>query len=184
MTLPPAEPRKSIHNRDIQCRGFARDDGLWDIEGHLVDTKSYSFANTDRGGISSGEAIHDIRVRLTVDSDLTVHDIQASIENGPYTICENICSAFQSIKGLSIKPGWRRDVLKRVGGIRGCTHITDLLLGPLAVTAWQTVGPAREKRSSVSDKGERPALLGTCHALKDNSPIVKRDWPDFYREED
>ena len=41
MPLPPAAPRKNMHTRDIQCCGYERADGLWDIEGHLVDTKSF-----------------------------------------------------------------------------------------------------------------------------------------------
>ena len=55
-----AEPsgRASIHSRDIRCCGFRREDGLWDIEATLEDTKTYSFANQDRGGIAAGEPIH------------------------------------------------------------------------------------------------------------------------------
>ena len=39
--------REHIHTRDIRCRGFRREDGLWDIEVTLEDTKTYSFDNRD-----------------------------------------------------------------------------------------------------------------------------------------
>ena len=49
MPLPTAVPRKHMHTRDIQCCGYERDDGLWDIEGHLVDTKAFSTTARDTG---------------------------------------------------------------------------------------------------------------------------------------
>ena len=39
MPLSPAAPREHIHTRTVTCRGYRRKDGLWDIEGHLVDVK-------------------------------------------------------------------------------------------------------------------------------------------------
>ena len=67
MTLTKPPPRKHLHTRDIQCKGYLRDDGLWDIEGRIIDTKTYSFENFDRGGVASGEAVHHMEIRLTVD---------------------------------------------------------------------------------------------------------------------
>ena len=54
MPLPRPARRELIHQRDIRCRGYQREDGLWDIEGELIDTKTYSFANRDREGIVAG----------------------------------------------------------------------------------------------------------------------------------
>ncbi|MGH7035691.1 MAG: DUF2889 domain-containing protein, partial [Stellaceae bacterium] len=51
MPLSAAAPREPIHTRQIECRGFRRADGLWDIEGHLIDTKSYAFQNEHRGEV-------------------------------------------------------------------------------------------------------------------------------------
>ncbi len=41
MPLSAPAPRQLMHNRAIECRGYQREDGMWDIEGHLVDTKTY-----------------------------------------------------------------------------------------------------------------------------------------------
>ena len=68
MPLSKANPRNQIHSRDIQARGYQRDDGLWDIESRLIDTKTYSFDNTDRGQINSGEAIHELYAGLRAAS--------------------------------------------------------------------------------------------------------------------
>ena len=72
MPLSNAAPRKHIHTRKIDCRGYRRDDGLWDIEGTLVDTKTYSFGNEDRAGIAAGEPFHEMHIRLTIDDDMEV----------------------------------------------------------------------------------------------------------------
>ena len=55
MPLPAATPREPIHTRRIECQGFLRQDGLWDIEGRLTDGKTYSFKNEYRGEVKVGD---------------------------------------------------------------------------------------------------------------------------------
>jgi len=180
MALTDPAPRQHIHTRQIRCQGFKRDDGLWDIEGEMTDIKTYSFSNKDRGTINSGEPIHHMLLRLTVDDALKVHDIEAVTEKGPYAICGDITPALKGLVGASIKPGWRREVIKHFGGTQGCTHLSDMLQGPMAVTAWQTIIPARQKRQAAQASGKKPVLLDTCHALDSHGSVVARDWPAFY----
>ena len=58
----------------IECRGFRRADGLWDIEGHLTDTKTYDFDTQFRGTVASGAPVHEMWLRLTVDDDLVIRE--------------------------------------------------------------------------------------------------------------
>ena len=95
MPLSPAAAREKLHNRDVTCRGYRREDGLWDIEGHLVDTKTYSFANRDRGQIGAGEPVHEMWIRLTIDEDMVIHHAEAATEFGPYAICPDIVDRFR-----------------------------------------------------------------------------------------
>lgn len=180
MPLSKSEPRDHVHSRDIQLRGYRRRDGLWDIEGLMIDTKTYSFENKDRGSINAGEPIHKMWLRLTVDDDLKVHRAEAATDAGPFSICGAVTSSFGALKGLTIGRGWRAAVLQRMGREKGCTHLTDMLVGQLAVVAFQTVSPAREKRGAASEDGGKPGLLDTCHALAGDSPVVKKIWPKFY----
>jgi hypothetical protein len=176
------DPRKHLHTRTIQCRGYQRDDGFWDIEGEIIDVKTYSFDNKDRGKIAAGESIHHMRVRLTLDDGLVVRKAEAVTEAGPFSMCGDIAPAYAALSGLSVTPGWRKEVLKRLGGVKGCTHVTDLLVGPLAVTAYQTIRPARRSLGTAKSAKKRPPLIDSCHALARSSPVVKRDWPDYYEE--
>lgn len=180
MPLSKASPRQHMHTRDIKCEAYKRDDGMWDIDGIITDTKSYSFDNYERDGIAAGEPLHQMRVRVTIDNDMVVQAAEAVTEASPFKMCGDIAPDYSKLVGLRIGPGWRKNVLQRMGGTHGCTHISDLVLGPLAVTAFQAVIPAREKRLAEPTDGAKPPTLNTCHALAASSPVVKRRWPSFH----
>ena len=184
MPLSKPSPRQHLHTRDIRCTGYLREDGLWDIEGTISDTKTYSFENITRNGISSGEHIHHMLIRLTIDNDLLIHEAEASTESSPYGICSTITDAFGNLKGIKIGPGWRREVACIMGRTSGCTHLRDLLSGPVAVTAYQTIIPKRRREEGTPAPSERPAVLNTCVAYAEDGPIVKERWPDFFQEPD
>jgi hypothetical protein len=174
MPLTRPEPRDHIHTREIRCRGYRRRDGLWDVEAVLEDTKTYSFDNHDRRGINSGEPIHRMHIRLTLDDMLVVQGAEAATEAGPFDLCGAIAPVFGSLVGLRVGGGWRRAVLERMAGIHGCTHLTELLLGPVTTTAMQTVMPARARREQAAEGTAKPPIIDTCHALAASSPVVKR----------
>ena len=182
MPLSQAASRKHIHTRRIECHGYERDDGLWDIEGRLTDTKSYSFENQERGVVAAGMPIHDMWVRITVDDDLVVQEAEAVTDASPFTMCGDITGRIGELKGLTVAKGWRNEVHKLYGKAAGCTHITHLLTGPLATTVFQTIMPIKNRR--VWDEGEKPKekpwVLDTCHALASDSPVVKDRWPEYY----
>jgi len=179
MPLSPAAPREALHTRSITCEGHRRADGLWDIEGHLVDTKTYSFLNRWRGSIESGVPVHEMWLRLTLDDNLVVRAVEAVTDHGPFEVCPAITPNFQRLVGLTIGPGWTKAVRTRLGGVEGCTHLVELL-GPLATTAYQTIFPWRERQESQRASRGRPGHLGTCHALATDGPVVKEVWPQFY----
>jgi len=181
MPLSKPAPRQHMHTREIRCLGFRRDDGLWDIEGSIADTKTYSFDNQSRGGIASGEHIHHMKIRITVDDDLMIHAAEAVTESSPYGICPSITGAFSALRGIRIGSGWRREVARVMGKTSGCTHLRDLLCGPIAVTAYQTIIPKRQQEGQSTKNHSRPAVLNTCIAYAEDGPIVRDRWPDFYK---
>lgn len=178
MPLSRPAPRDHLHTREIRCRGFRRNDGLWDIEATLEDTKTYSFDNRDREGIRAGEPIHQMAIRLTIDDDMIVHAAEASTDAGPFGICGDVTPVFRSLEGLTIGRGWRKAVLARMAASAGCTHLTELLLGPVTTTAIQTLRAAR-RPPVLAKAGQRPAIIDSCHALRAEGPIVAREWPAF-----
>ena len=179
MSLSRPVEREPIHHRRIDCRGYRRSDGLWDIEGRLVDTKSYPFENALRGRVEPGEALHDMSIRLTLDDRLTVIRVEAITDAVPFAACPAITPAFRSLEGLTIGPGWRRAVQSRLGGIKGCTHLVELL-GPVATTAYQTIYSWRARQDPAIDDDRPPPHLNTCHALARDGEAVRLHWPRWY----
>jgi hypothetical protein len=191
MPLSSPATREHIHTRQVHCQGYRRTDGLWDIEGHITDIKSYGFGNRERGQVPAGSPIHDMWIRLTVDDGLHIKAVEAVTDASPYRICPEVTPNFQRLVGLRIGPGFRKAVRERLGGTEGCTHLVELL-GPVGTTAFQTVMPLVErdlyKRSQAALPGDapqpqkRPALLNSCYAFSDAREVVARQWPEFARK--
>ena len=180
MPLTPSSPRKLIHTRAIDCKGYEREDGLWDIEAHLVDTKTQAHMRLHGGTERQpGEPIHDLWLRLTIDLDFLIHDAEAFTEAGPYPNCGDIAPNFKKLIGLKIGAGWRREIAARVGGVNGCTHLVELL-GPLGTTAYQATNRARQARAAGQPLTRKPYQLNSCHIYKDDSPATLDRWPQFY----
>lgn len=180
--MPLSQPasRKLLHTRTVTCHGYRRDDGLWDIEGHLIDVKTYDFDNHHRGEVKAGEPVHEMRLRLSIDDDMVIRQAEAATEHAPYAMCPDITPRFALLEGLRIGPGFHREVNNRVGGVKGCTHLVELLR-PLATAAYQTLVARRRTREADRDApARRPMFLDTCHAHASDSPEVKRRWPAFY----
>ena len=59
MPLPTPSPRTRLHARRVSYEGFRRDDGLFDLEGHLTDVKDHDYALLT-GLRPAGAAVHDM----------------------------------------------------------------------------------------------------------------------------
>src|SRR5438105_13035746 len=92
--------RTRLHTRRVTYEGFQRDDGLFDIEGHLTDVKDQDFPLLT-GLRTAGEAIHDMWVRVTVGSDYVIRAIEVKTDEMPYTgACDEIKPAYSTHFGI------------------------------------------------------------------------------------
>ena len=191
MPLSKSDNRMPVHTRRVECFGYIREDGMWDIEGHMTDVKSYDFSNSHRGEIPMGEPVHDMWIRLTIDDSLMIHKAEASTDLSPYNICANITPAYEQLAGIRIGSGWLNTVKKKLGGVHGCVHLTELL-GPMATTAFQTTWASNSKGREIMGLAKReakprtgkPPLLNTCHSYRADGPVVKEFWPDFFESKE
>jgi hypothetical protein len=174
-SLSPAVPREAVHKRQINCNGFVRADGLYDIEAELTDHKTYDFPSDFRGTVTPDLAVHHMVLRIAIDRDRVIQHAEAITITGPYAICPTANAVFDNLVGLQISPGWRRKVQAAIGGRHGCTHITELL-GPVATIAYQTLygEEARQKRQSgtLNDQDKqasRSQLANSCVGYADDS---------------
>ena len=173
-SLSPPAPREAVHQRQINCNGFVRNDELYDIEAELTDHKTYAFPSDFRGTVTPDLPVHHMILRVTINKELVIQHAEAITITGPYAICPTANEVFHNLVGLQIGPGWRRKVQAAIGGRHGCTHITELL-GPVATIAYQTLygEEARQNRrlrpmTDQDKQTSRAQLANSCVGYADD----------------
>jgi hypothetical protein len=173
---PPTAPRERLHCRTVTYDGYRRDDGFLEIEAHLVDVKDHDYALL-AGLRPAGEPVHDMWVRVTLDAEFVIREIEAATALMPYPgDCDRITPAYRKLIGASLVHGFRKRLNDAVGGVHGCTHLTELL-GYLPTAAFQTFAGLVPEDDGVT----RPFQLNRCHALEPSSDTVRRYYPTWYR---
>ncbi len=187
--LPPPAPRRPIHTRRVSFEGFLREDGLWDIDCQLSDTKANPTFMRERGMLPAGEPVHLLRVRLTVDDNLTIREVRTGVLNVPFGECHIPAGdPMQKLVGLTMGPGWRRKIEGAIGGVGGCTHLRELVFNA-ATAAFQMIPHQRalerdERGEADPNPGKPPFYMGQCMTWSFEGPVMKRQAPQFYRAPD
>lgn len=163
----------------IHCKGFERDDGLWDIEATLTDTKTCNYSTHERGEIKADEPIHSMKLCVTLDLDMVIQDISVEMPYTPFQLCKSASNNMKNLIGLKIGSGWKREASKRIPKTDSCTHVMELL-GPMSTTAYQTMHLAIEENENSKSGRKVPVILNQCHSLASDSAVVKVMWPEFY----
>ncbi|MFP6747271.1 MAG: DUF2889 domain-containing protein [Alphaproteobacteria bacterium] len=181
MPLSEPAPRALSHTRHLELKAYERQDGLWDIEGHITDhTRSdYDMLDSQR---TADQAMHDMWLRLTIDTDLVVRAAEAVMDTGAHGPCHLVAPDYGCLKGLKIGPGWNRAVRERLGGVKGCTHLNEML-AQMATTAMQALFEVVGNIVDNEDGGRHlsPGLRNSCYTYAQNSPYIREYFPDFYQ---
>jgi hypothetical protein len=183
MNEDSGERRRLMHRRSIECTGYLRNDGLWEVEARLVDTKPFAQRDHFRGELQPGDPVHDIGVRLAVDDALTIREAETTMRATPFPTCVDVEPILQRLVGERIGPGWRDLVRRKIGRLETCTHLSELL-GQAVTTLYQTMsyGKTPDGRSSLEDQRgarEPPFFLGGCHSWRTDGPVVAELFPQF-----
>ena len=163
-------------------RGFKRSDGLYEVEGRVLDRKPYDFVPLVHSGrfVPVGEPIHEMYIKLVYDDRLVVRAIESKTTAAPYAICHQGGLALQSVVGLAMLSGWTKELKKRLGGSQGCTHLMELLT-PMATTAFQSLSATSRTKPEPVDTTGRPKKIDSCFAYGAQGELVQRQWPEYFR---
>lgn len=175
----PTSRRALKHSRAIQIAAFARDDGLWDIDAQITDTKTTD-ATLASGIRSAGAPIHDLQLRLTIDLQFNIVDLEAASNAVPYPgYCDTVAPDYRKLIGLNLVKGFRDGVRQRVSGIQGCTHLTELaqILPTAAIQSFVGAVFDTQEGASIGQQSEKPFQLDRCHALKSDGAAVAQYYP-------
>jgi hypothetical protein len=179
MPLSPPAPRSLRHTRAIQVQAYARDDGLWDLDATISDIKERDIMLAS-GLRPGGQPIHNLKLRVTIDRELTIVDAEAASDAVPYPgFCDTIGPAYKKLIGLSLMKHFRLHLKDRLSGVLGCTHLTELaqVLPTAAIQAY--ANDVFQTRDGTDDEGatERPFQIDGCHALRADGPAVMKYYP-------
>ena len=88
--------------------------------------------------------------RVTIDRHFVIHAIEVRTVGMPYPgACDRIEPDYGKLVGANLVQGFRKRLHDDIGGVRGCTHVTELL-GSLPTAAVQTfAGPSPRERAAM-----------------------------------
>lgn len=175
--------RQRLHTRSVEYNGYRRADCLYDIEGQLRDARHYDTQVAEKGLLPAGESVHHMAITATVDDDLVVHAITSRMVTTPFAFCQQVEDSLQAIVGARMGQGWRRAVNERLGGVRSCTHLRELLIN-MATAALQTIPTwqAQQRRQQGTPAPvQAPHYLGQCHSWRLDGPVVMQYLPQFFQ---
>lgn len=187
MPLPPAAPdRQPKHTRRVELQVYARPDGLWEIDARLTDTKTRDWQLAS-GLRPAGTPVHDMLLRLVVDTRFNVIEAGSRSDWMPYPgecnrYTDDAADVYGRLVGLNLMRGFGHAVKQRLGGVQGCTHLTELtrLLPTAMVQAF--AGEAIDvQEGSTADTDQQPFQIDRCHALRSDRAVVLAHYPRWAR---
>jgi hypothetical protein len=182
MALPTAaRERRLKHRRSIDVQIFARGAKLWEVDARITDVRP-NVTQMATGPLPAGSPIHDMLVRLVIDEQFNILEAGAETTVMPYPgECNDYGDVYSRLVGLNLMNRFRANVKERLGGIQGCTHITELtqVLPTAVVQAF--AGEVIDTRGD-SESASQPFQIDRCHALRADGPAVQTYYPRWYRK--
>lgn len=175
----PISRRALKHTRAIQVEAFARDDGLWDLDAHISDVKTCDAMLTS-GVRPAGAPMHDLWLRVTIDTQFAIVAAEAASDAVPYPgYCDTIAPAYRQLIGLNLIKGFRRALNACLGGVLGCAHLTELALVLPTVAIQAFAGEVFDPHQGGNAGGQehKPFQLDRCHALRSDGTAVAKYYP-------
>ncbi|MGE0071656.1 MAG: DUF2889 domain-containing protein [Thiomonas sp.] len=182
LSTPPAASRRLVHRRSISVECYARDDGLWDLQAELRDVKTRDITLSERNR-PAGVPVHDMLLVVTIDTALNIVDAQTHTLFSPYANCGDHGDAYKKLIGLNLLRGFRAAVRERLGGVLGCTHLTELtqVLPTAAIQGLAGLSSVALPSTEAERESQMPFQLNRCHALRLDGPAVAEFYPRWAR---
>lgn len=181
MTLPTAAPDRLLkHRRCIDVQVFARGNGLWEVDALITDTRTQDTLPSGRHR-PAGTPIHEMLLRLVVDSQLNITEAGSETRWMPYMgTCQHHGDAYARLVGLNLMNKFREALRERVGGVLGCTHITELAQTLPTAVVQALAGDVIDVRGQ-GEGAAKPFQIDRCHALRSDGDTVREHYPRWYR---
>jgi len=166
---------EKIRTRNISMAVYTFDEESIVVEGVLKDDRfitQYTFV----GDEFPPGLVHHMVVRIRIRGEsLTVEEIEVEMPCTPYEICIENKISLNKLKGLSIIQGFASRVKKTVGGVKGCVHLTALLLSmvPVVIHGYWTNLSRTPEVENVSAEALMQFLIDSCSVWRGDRTLAK-----------
>jgi len=180
---PSSPNRRLVHRRSLSVEVYAREDGLWDLQAELRDVKTRDLTLSERTR-PAGIPVHDMLLIVTIDDALNIVDARSHTLFSPYDTCGDHDDAYRRLIGLNLLRGFRSAVRERLGGVLGCTHLTELtqVLPTAAIQGLAGLTTITLPVAETERAAGMPFQLNRCHALRLDSPAVAEFYPRWAQQ--
>ena len=115
-------------------------------------------------------------IRMLIGDRLLIKKIEVEMPRTPHADCIETINSLKEIEGLNIAPGFSAKVKKITGGIKGCSHLTTLLLvmAPAAVQGYWSNIARKPFNGKLSRESMEKYLIDTCYTWRKDGPIMKK----------
>ncbi len=167
---------EKIHNRNLDISSYIID------KEHILITGEFQERNLIKVYEKPDKPIephifHHMKIQLLIKSaELKIVDIHVKIPGAPHgDICREMEKSLDELKGLTISPGFTSKVKKIAGGIKGCLHLTTLLLSmaPAALQGYWIFTTRNENTSQKSILDIEKYLVDSCWAWRKDGSLAK-----------
>jgi hypothetical protein len=164
--------KELVHDRELSIRTYDLGDHYILIEGCLIDHRYRRRTDETQEG---SKLVHDMIVRLKVRGpEMVIEEAQAEMSHHPMEGCTEVLPWIPNLEGLRIASGFTMKVREIIGDIKGCAHLTSLVMamGPSAVQGyWAAYGVERAKMSLHEEALTK--IINTCYLWREDGPIIR-----------
>jgi hypothetical protein len=164
--------KKLVHTREISMRTSDLGNHTILVEGSLIDHR-YLARRSEVA--EKPELVHHMTIQLKVKGPrMLIEQAGASMPHHPRKECTEVLPWIRKLEGLEIAPGYSVKVKRIVGGVRGCAHLTSLVIsmGESAVQGYWTAYVEETRETGLPEQTIKK-FINTCHLWKEDGPIVK-----------
>ena len=166
-----------VHERGLEIKTYPLEEDRIITEGWLRDERfmpGYGWEGTQR----PPEVVHWMCVRLLMGGwPLSILDAEAEMPGVPHELCPTTLESVKKVVGMNIVSGYSEQVMARLGGIKGCAHLTHLIvaMGPAALHGYWA--QRSRKRGPVPRSLDQvPGIsfvINSCQIWKEDGPLIR-----------
>lgn len=166
-----------VHERRLELRTYPVENDQLVVEGWLRDERLVQGYHWNGEPREPG-VVHRMCVRLLIGGwPVTILDAEAEMPRIPHELCPSTLDSVKKIVGLQIVSGYSEKVNQLLGGVRGCNHMTHLIvvMGTAALHGYWT-HYSRQRHPiprSLDEFRGLSNLINSCMLWGEDGPIME-----------